>query len=322
LQAEFYASSDGLSTAAVHKKAEQIVTAKEVHDEYYDDGAPFWPLSKWKNDGFDVEAIVANSKPWNVRTCPVLGLTYRVPILTVGNRGLRGTTTESKVTIPKSAPALPPAAVAPPLAIENGQDQGTSDASAKSSSSNSSSSSSSSGRKSKRGKKAKKSKKAKGKSGKRSKKDKKAKKDKKEPNESKAEKKAREAREKKEAKAKDKADAKEAAMNLKYSSMVSSKAAPVVTALDAIVVKPEFQDVASVVRTPLVEQHGNLTRWLNDANKCIAAAGRYESDLPDMQAINGAISSAKRGITLATQMMTAMIRAAEPPKSSKKARTS
>ena len=47
-----------------------------------------WQLSQIK--GFDDEAIKANTKPHNIKVCPVLGPTYRVPILDAGISGVKG----------------------------------------------------------------------------------------------------------------------------------------------------------------------------------------------------------------------------------------
>ena len=41
--------------------------------------------------GFDIDRIKNNSKESDIRECRVLGTTYRVPIMSAGERGSKGT---------------------------------------------------------------------------------------------------------------------------------------------------------------------------------------------------------------------------------------
>ena len=77
---------------------DELMEKYEEHAEVYADMGEFLPLSVWKARGFDIESIEANSKPANVRTCPVLGLTYRVPILSSGHEGRKGKKRSSTAT--------------------------------------------------------------------------------------------------------------------------------------------------------------------------------------------------------------------------------
>ena len=307
-----------MSTDQLHKKAETTITGQEGHSEFYDDSAPFYPLSKWEADGFDIEMIKKNTKPWNIRMCPVLGETYRVPILTTGKRGFRGTQTDSKVTMPAVRAAALPAPPASSLALTDRRSRddksSTSSASEKSSSTDAESCSSSGEKgkkrkKSTRARKAKsgKAKKGKDKKGKKETKEKRAKRS--EPKESKAEKKAREARERKEAKEKEKQEKKGAAMTLKYAGMVSGRVSATVVGMDSVVAKPEFAAVPPVVQGPFRSQHLELTTYLNMANTIIAANGLCQSELPDMSVISGLVASAKRNMVLAVQLIATMNKA-------------
>jgi hypothetical protein len=200
----FYASSEGLTGPDVLKKARELLTASEAHGEYYIDGGEFLPLSVWGRRGFDEERILLHSLPADVREDRVLGTTYRVKVLSTGNRGEAMTTRTTQCKRKSSAlplapqdPSSPSSSSRPRLALEDGpapaappgdtstphvsSDQGSSSSSSDSSSDTSSSSSSSSGKHKKKGKKGKKGKKVKkGKKDKKNTKDKRGKKCKKE----------------------------------------------------------------------------------------------------------------------------------------------
>ena len=124
--------------------------------------------------GFDVENIASRSRPVDIRRHEVLGKTYRVRIMAVGEQGRRGQKRSSDNsaahTLPKSSKALEDG---PPEDADANKSTTSSDSSS-SSSSDSDSSSSSKKRRSKKDKKGKKSKKSK-KDAKKKKKDKKEK---------------------------------------------------------------------------------------------------------------------------------------------------
>jgi hypothetical protein len=197
----FYAGSEGLTGPDVLRKARELLTASESHGEYYMDGGEFLPLSVWGRRGFDESRIELHSLPADMRMDRVLGQTYRVKVLSTGNKGDNTVTRTSQSkrkssALPLALPQDPSASSSssrPRLALEDAAeppadtptphasaDEGSSSSSSDSSSKTSSSSSSSSGKKVKKGKKGKKDKKdKKGKKGKKDKKGKKGKKDKK-----------------------------------------------------------------------------------------------------------------------------------------------
>ena len=169
----------GLSTAETVKKYETLV-GSESHGEFYNNTGKFLPLSVYKAQGFDEEAIKAHSKPENIKQHAVFGTVYRVPIMETGNRGDRTMCRSSHVKAKGKQLSLSSEPAEGLLAIEDGAaDSASSKSHSSSDSSSSSTSSSSKGKKGKKNKKHKKSKKdKKDKKGKKSKKSKKNTKDK------------------------------------------------------------------------------------------------------------------------------------------------
>ena len=66
----------------------------EKHEEYYDLGGDFLPLSVLKTQGFDIDDIVAKALPEDKRPCRMFGTVYRPPIYSAGKRGTQGTAHE------------------------------------------------------------------------------------------------------------------------------------------------------------------------------------------------------------------------------------
>jgi hypothetical protein len=206
----FYVAADGMEGVAVIKKAREMITASEAHGEFYIDGGEWLPLSVWGKRGFDEDRIKRLTLPIDVREDRVLGTTYRVKVLSTGNKGEKVVTRTSECRRRSSALPLPPTGSSsssqPPLALldtENpepqpagtatpqasGSSNGSSNNSSNDSSDTSTDTSSSSGKHKKKGKKGKRDKKSKkskkDKKGKNSKKNKKGKKEKKEKKEKK-----------------------------------------------------------------------------------------------------------------------------------------
>ena len=75
----------------VVNQAKKILLRTEEKEDYFDDKGEFLPLSVWVSQGYDGTDIVANTPATDKKTHPVLGLVYRVAILSTGNRGARGT---------------------------------------------------------------------------------------------------------------------------------------------------------------------------------------------------------------------------------------
>ena len=61
--------------------------------KYFDEGGAFKPLTVWAKDGYDPALIEKNTAPENKRSCPILGVVYRVPIVSIGHRGAEVTET-------------------------------------------------------------------------------------------------------------------------------------------------------------------------------------------------------------------------------------
>ena len=74
------------------------------------EGGEFLPLSVWATKGFDIENIASRSRPVDIREHEVLGKTYRVRIMAIGEQGRRGQKRLSENTaahsLPKSSKAL------------------------------------------------------------------------------------------------------------------------------------------------------------------------------------------------------------------------
>ena len=67
--------------------AEEVLRKVEHHEDYYDEGGSFLPLSIWAVKGYDTDKIIENSKPENCRQCAVVGSVYRIPITSGGKKG-------------------------------------------------------------------------------------------------------------------------------------------------------------------------------------------------------------------------------------------
>ncbi|CAK0808396.1 unnamed protein product, partial [Prorocentrum cordatum] len=75
-------------------KVKELMRSYENHEGYYAEGGEFpppLPIGAWSTRGFDAALIEANSLEKDKRQRRVLGATYRVPILSGGHRGARGT---------------------------------------------------------------------------------------------------------------------------------------------------------------------------------------------------------------------------------------
>ena len=59
---------------------------EDLQAQYYMNGGEFLPLSVWATRGFDANVIKEKIAPEDCREHPVLGTTYRVKILSMGDR--------------------------------------------------------------------------------------------------------------------------------------------------------------------------------------------------------------------------------------------
>ena len=70
------------------KKAEEMLNISEdIEAQYYQSGGKFLPINVWTIKGYDAVAIKAKSAPEDIREHPVLGTTYRLKIIELGDRG-------------------------------------------------------------------------------------------------------------------------------------------------------------------------------------------------------------------------------------------
>ena len=281
-----------------------VVLAKERFEvtqteaEFYIDGGEFLPLGVWGARGYDIEAIKSKTLAADIREHPVLGTTYRVKILSTGNRGERGkkrsSILDAKGTLQKSTNEETTV-----LALEDGAaNEAASDSSSSksSASSSSSSSSSSSRRKSKKGKKSKKNKRKKDK---KEKKVKKAKKVKKKKDETPAERKEREKQER----IASKAAAKVLLDRKKFAETIISKINAPMLSLQTQLDKKDMHHVPDVVATPAQETMVRLKHMQEVATDVIKSEGQLELPCSDLKDINTLIGEAKRSTLLVSQMM-------------------
>jgi hypothetical protein len=287
----FMVTLDGMSSAAMATECERFISSEE-HQEYYQDGGEFLPLSVWAKRGFDPDRIEAKALPSDIQEHSVLGPTYRVRIISMGNRGARGI--KRAHNLEATATVKRPAAVPKILAIGNGDgpegavpepapvtpvaDPSPAPSRSASSGSSSPSSSSSSGHKKKKKKHSKKSKKDK-----KSKKEKKSKKSKKDakPNqaESPAELKARLLVEK--AKAKDLE--KEHAANKKFAGILIAKLQPVVLSMQGLADKDTMDLVPEMLRTPFMDHLLLFNSHVLAATAVITAGGQGHLPIVDLK---------------------------------------
>ena len=86
---------------AVRKRDDLAEFAKTVFETFtveakvYYDGGEFLPLTVWETRGFDSRLIEAASDPSDIMEHPVLGITYRVSIVSTGLKGETGTRSSS-----------------------------------------------------------------------------------------------------------------------------------------------------------------------------------------------------------------------------------
>ncbi len=85
----FMITLDGMSSSAMATECEKFISSEE-HEEYYQDGEEFLPLSVWAKRGFDPDRIFAKAAPNDIKEHSVLGLTYRVRIIASGKQGGEG----------------------------------------------------------------------------------------------------------------------------------------------------------------------------------------------------------------------------------------
>lgn len=303
MQTNFWASVVGMPAASKIEAAEQL-TSSELSEESFAEGGEYLPLGVWAKRGFDVTRIEQHTRDDDKRICPVLGICFRLRILSKTNVHKRGILRESKrqKTAPEdevaSASAAAAGSAAAPLALEDGRASSSSD------SSDSSSNDSSDSRRRKKSKKAwkqaKKSKKGgkkdkKSKKSNKEKKNKKSKKDKEEKNTSKemsaAEKKALE---------------REGKIDIKAADVLISKLSPAVACLNSLVDKPNFMHIAPAIKDPLIALQIKFQELMSQA-EAVQASGHGKVDA-DIKTVACDLALYRKQYQLATTMLALMER--------------
>ena len=341
-QLEFFQCSDGLSTKDLTKKADESFHVKDVlNQKFYTHGGDFLPLSVWATRGFNTQSIADHTLEGDKRLHPVLGLTYRVKILALGERGEENVRTrhvlsrtnkrakteeEEKEQEQEEQPGQEQEGNQPAgetlrtqkkntkgknkksdISSADGEEKSADDSSgeddSRSSSSSSKTSSSSSGRKKKKHSH-KKSKKKKSKKSKGSKKEKSAKKNKKQA----AAQKKKEQEDKQLAKAQEKAQTKEdsevkkaKASKQKLATSIVTKMTPVMSALSVTLQKPQLLKFPSSIRATGEDAYGEL-RALQQRCNLVISAEDQSVDLIDGKVLITKLVNARKIDALLTGM--------------------
>ena len=67
------------------------MTKEDVEQQFYQSGGKCLPLAVWEKKGYNPDDIKEKSAAEDVREHPVLGMTYRLKILEMGDRGEKNT---------------------------------------------------------------------------------------------------------------------------------------------------------------------------------------------------------------------------------------
>ena len=323
-QQAFFRDCKDMGARELLKKAKEVMhITEDAEAQYYQNGGNFLPLKIWETKGYDQAAIKSRSAAGDIREHPVLGTTYRLKIVEMGDRGEKRNasrqilTTKSKEKLQKTL-AVGKAAAGAGGAGDDGKtgagDAGGAGAEAEAendaegsenhtsdsdSSDHSSTTSSSSGKKSK--KKSKKDKKAR--KDKRSKKDKKARKDEKSKKKQKAKRDADKKAEK-ERKEKEKAAKKEQAeqeraekrahdQKKRHADNVLSKTASVVSCLNKTLECPESIMLSDDLRKTGEDALAEL-KHIQLRCRCAIADPKKHDDLISMKDLMVKLNHAKK----------------------------
>jgi hypothetical protein len=262
-RAEFFKTTKGQSSADLKAVHATMQSKYERHEEYYDEGGEFLPLAAWTVKGFDAVSIEGNSTDANTRMHPLLGMTYRVDILSKGKRGAKGESAVDNLSTNKKVRKSELAELAKLVAPSPGDEVvSNKDESDKESSSSSDSSSSSSSRKKRhKGKKNKK--------GKMSKKEKKRNKSKRHAakNNERLKKENKEAKEQqKGVEQAKKATEKQHSLKFATANQIISKVTPVMASLRNTMIVARAANVDDAVMVPSRQELAKLEEMLQQAN--------------------------------------------------------
>jgi chemotaxis protein histidine kinase CheA len=87
---EFFKASHQMTAREQRTSYDLTMSKHSTRERYFERGGAFKPLSVWEREGYDVTPIATKSEPEDVMPCRLFGLVYRVPTLTVGQRGTDG----------------------------------------------------------------------------------------------------------------------------------------------------------------------------------------------------------------------------------------
>ena len=86
-QQEFMQSIASMTGPQTVEYANEVLETFEEHAEFYEDSGEFQPLGYYQARGYDIDAIARLTPQCDIRSHPVLGLTYRVRIYKSGRSG-------------------------------------------------------------------------------------------------------------------------------------------------------------------------------------------------------------------------------------------
>jgi len=102
-QKAFMADIGGLNITQIRALIESKYQKITQHGTYYDNGGQYLPPSVYEKMGYDPVAIKALTPSCDRVMHPILGETFRLAILTTGQRGYRGSeNSESMSKRPKN----------------------------------------------------------------------------------------------------------------------------------------------------------------------------------------------------------------------------
>ena len=276
----------------------------EHHRRFYEDKGTFLPWGVLEKKGYDVERLWEKSRPEDKKETPLLGKCIRVPLLTVGVAGFKGTTRSTTASNrSRAAAGLPDdpelEAIEDGSVGEDGEDAEASSGESSSDSSSSSSSSSSSRRKkSKKNKKNRKHKSKKSKSSKSGRKD-----NKKKPELTAAEAKAQQALER----AREREQGKKSAKEVKEAHCAISRVASVTDTLQTVLDNPKVNFVSEELAKPVKDALCNFEVIRGKAVAIIKKNGG--TGLPDGKSLATMVSDARKQSALLSQILLSVAKA-------------
>ena len=88
-QKAFFAGDHG-NANEMKKHVNDLLQKFETKEQFWENGGQFLPLSVWERQGFDPEKIREGSSKYDRQCHPVLGETFRVALMSCGDRGTSG----------------------------------------------------------------------------------------------------------------------------------------------------------------------------------------------------------------------------------------